>query len=57
MHIFEPDRPYMLKNVQKIKDKFRDWDIYKIKTMQDHMKYNNGERDANRHKIAVAIDR
>lgn len=45
MHIFEPDRPYMLKNVQKIKDKFREWDVYKIKTLQDHMKWNNGLRN------------
>ena len=33
MHTFEPDRPYMLKNVQKIKDKFREWDVYKIKSV------------------------
>jgi len=38
MNVFEPDRPYMMKNVQKIKDKFREWDVYKIKCYQESMK-------------------
>jgi len=31
LHVFEADRPYSLKTVQKIKDKFREWDVYKIR--------------------------
>ena len=30
----------MLKNVQKLKDKFREWDVYKVKTVQEKMKEN-----------------
>lgn len=44
INVFEPDRPYMLKNVQKIKDKFREWDVYKINTIQDHLKINYSTR-------------
>lgn len=44
LHVFEPDRPYMLRNVQRLKDKFREWDVYKVKTVQDQMKANSLRR-------------
>eukprot|EP00347_Sterkiella_histriomuscorum_P011112 403373711 len=57
MHVFEPDRPYMLKNVQKIKDKFREWDVYKIKSYQDRMKSNWDQRKGLQQKQVVQLDR
>ena len=50
MHTFEPDRPYMLKNVQKIKDKFREWDVYKIKSVQEHLKMSYNLRKESKQK-------
>ncbi|CDW86496.1 cyclic nucleotide-binding domain containing protein [Stylonychia lemnae] len=57
MNVFEPDRPYMLKNVQKIKDKFREWDVYKIKCYQESMKQNYSQRRAHKQKQVVELDR
>jgi hypothetical protein len=57
MHVFEPDRPYMLKNVQKIKDKFREWDIYKIKSVQEHLKLNHNKRKELKQKQVVELER
>ena len=55
--MFEPDRPYLLKNVQKIKDKFREWDIYKIKTVQEQMKLNYNKRAEHKQKRVVELNR
>lgn len=57
MHCFEPDRPYMLKNVEKIKDKFREWDVYKIQTLQDHLKNNCAIRRGDKQRQVVNLDR
>jgi hypothetical protein len=57
MHVFEPDRPYYMKQVQKIKDKFREWDIYKVKTVLDHMREQYTLRAESRVKVSVALQR
>lgn len=57
MHVFEPDRPYMLRNVQRIKDKFREWDVYKVKSVQDHLRLNHNLRLENKQKQLVELDR
>lgn len=57
MHVFEPDRPYMLRNVQKIKDKFREWDVYKVKSVQDHLRLNQNSRLGSKQKQVVELDR
>lgn len=57
MHTFESDRPYMLRNVQKIKDKFREWDVYKIKSVQEHLKKNYNLRRDGKQKQVVQLDR
>ena len=38
MGVFEADRPYSLRNVQKLKDKFREWDVYKVKMVEEKMR-------------------
>ena len=48
MHVFEADRPYMLKNVQKIKDKFREWDVYKVSTYHQALKDTFAIRQAHK---------
>jgi len=54
---FEPDRPYMFENVQKIKDKFREWDIFKVRTVQASLKNQHQVRLAEKGKTASVLDR
>jgi hypothetical protein len=41
---FEPDRPYSYINVEKIKNKFREWDMFKVQTANQHLKYAYNEK-------------
>jgi hypothetical protein len=54
---FEADRPYMLKNVQKIKDKFREWDVYKVKMVQEKLIDQWAIRDIEKHKNGTVLER
>lgn len=41
---FQPDKPYEMTVVQKIKDKFREWEKYKLETVTSILKQSYAEK-------------